>query len=85
MKEFASTVRRDKIYTQSIFIIGFLLLLHKILHMAGSQIEGARKKFYIKYSYISYNHFIDATHYDIQKVSWKREQALLDIMTFPSK
>lgn len=53
--------------------------------MAGSQIEGARKKIYIQYSCIFYNHFIDATHYDIHKASWKREQTLLNIMTFPSK
>lgn len=85
MKEFASTVRSDKIYTQSIFNTGLFLLLHKILQMVGSQIEGARKKIYIQYSYVSYNHLIDATHYDIHKASWKREKTLLNIMTFPSK
>lgn len=57
MKEFASTVRSDKIYTLSIFIIGLLLLLHKILHMAGCHIEWARKKIYIQKSHVSYNHF----------------------------
>lgn len=49
MKEFASTVRSDKIYTQTIFIIVLLLLLHKILHMA----EGAKKKIYIQHSDVS--------------------------------
>lgn len=57
----------------------------KILHMAGSQTEGARKKIYVQYSCIAHNHFIDATHYDVHKASWKREQTLLSIMTFPSK